>query len=61
LRRLVVYLGHNGIRDALLVLHPERKRALRALRLTAPDPVVLPHTDVEGWLSQRAPQIHRIG
>ena len=61
LRRLVVYLGHNGIRDALFVLHPERKRALRALRLTAPDPVALPHTDIEGWLSQRAPQIHRIG
>jgi predicted nucleotidyltransferase len=61
LRRLVVYLGHHGIRDALFVLHPERKRPLRALRLTLPDPVALPHTDIEGWLSQRGPQIHRIG
>jgi hypothetical protein len=61
LRRLVIYLGHNGIGDALFVLHPERKRPLRALRLTAPDPAALPHSDIEGWLSQRAPQIHRIG
>jgi predicted nucleotidyltransferase len=61
LRRLVIYLGHNGIRDALFVLHPERKRPLRALRLAADDPAALPHSDMEGWLSQRAPQIHRIG
>jgi predicted nucleotidyltransferase len=61
LRRLVVYLGHNGLCDALFVLHPERKRPLRALRLTAPDPEALPHTDIEGWLSRRAPQVHRIG
>jgi predicted nucleotidyltransferase len=61
LRRLVAYLGHNGIRDALFVLRPERRRPLRALRLTASDPAALPYSDIEGWLSQRAPQIHRIG
>jgi hypothetical protein len=61
LRRPVVYLGYHGIRDALFVLHPERKRPLRALRLVADDPAALPHNDIEGWLSQRAPQIHRIG
>lgn len=61
LKRLVVYLGHNGIRDALFVLHPERKRPLRGLRLAADDPAALPHNDIEVWVSQRAPQIHRIG
>lgn len=61
LRRLIAYLGHNGIRDALFLVRPERKRPLRALRISAPDPAGLPFTDIEGWLSQRAPQIHRIG
>jgi len=61
LRRLVAYLGHNGIPDALFVLRPERKRPMRALRLTASDPAALPVSDIEGWLSRRAPQIHRIG
>jgi hypothetical protein len=61
LRRLVAYLGHNGIPDALFVLRPERRRPLRALRLTASDPTALPTRDIEGWLSGRAPQIHRIG
>jgi hypothetical protein len=61
LRHLVVYLGHKRIPNGLFVLHPERKRPLRALRLTAPDPAALPTGDIEGWLSQRAPQIHRIG
>jgi hypothetical protein len=53
--------SHNGIRDALFVLHRERKRPLRALRLTARDPAALPHSDIEGWLSRRATQIDRIG
>jgi hypothetical protein len=61
LRDLLVYLGYNGIADGLFVLHPQRKRPLRALRLTAPDPAALPIDDIEGWLSHRAPQIHRIG
>jgi hypothetical protein len=61
LRRLVAYLGYNGVRDALFVIRPERKRSLRALRITVPDPAALPFSDIEGWLSQRAPQIHRIG
>jgi hypothetical protein len=61
LRDLLVYLGYKGIADALFVLHPERKRPLRALGITAPDPAALPASDIEGWLSQRAPQIHRIG
>jgi hypothetical protein len=29
--------------------------------VTASDAAALPTTDLEGWLSQRAPQIHRIG
>jgi hypothetical protein len=29
--------------------------------MTAPDAAALPVTDLEGWLSARAPQIHRIG
>jgi hypothetical protein len=61
LRDLVVYLGDNRFADGLFVLHPERKRPLRALRLHTPDPAALPFSDIEGWLSQRAPQIHRIG
>lgn len=61
LRRLIAYLGYNGVRDALFVIRPERKRSLRALRITAPDPAALPFSDIEGWLSRRAPQIHRIG
>jgi hypothetical protein len=61
LRDLLVYLGYKGIADGLFVLRPERKRALRALLLTAPDPAALPTSDIEGWLSHRAPQIHRIG
>jgi hypothetical protein len=61
LRHLVAYLGHNDVRDALFVLRPERKRPLRAVRITAADPTALPFSDIEGWLSQRAPQIHRIG
>jgi len=61
LRRLVIYLGYHGITNGLFVLRPERKRPLRALRVTAPDAAALPTTDLEGWLSQRAPQIHRIG
>jgi predicted nucleotidyltransferase len=61
LRDLVVYLGHHGVVDSLFVLHPERKRPLRALRMTTPDPAALPTRDIEGWLSQRAPHIHRIG
>jgi len=61
LRDLVVYLGYKSIADGLFVLHPERKRPLRALRLNAPDPSALPTSDIEGWLSHRAPQIHRIG
>jgi hypothetical protein len=61
LRLLVVYLGHNRVCDALFVLHPQRKRPLRALRITASDPSALPYSDIDGWLSQRAPQIHRIG
>jgi predicted nucleotidyltransferase len=61
LRRLVVYLGHNGIPDALFVLRPERRRPLRALRLAVHDPAELPNTDIEAWLARRAPQIHRIG
>jgi hypothetical protein len=59
LRRLVAYLGHNQVSDALLVLHPERKRPLRALRITASNASALPYSDIDGWLSQRAPQIHR--
>jgi hypothetical protein len=31
LRRLVIYLGYNGITNGLFVLRPERKRPLRAL------------------------------
>jgi hypothetical protein len=61
LRDLVVYLGYNGVANGLFVLRPERKRPLRALRLTAPDPTALPTSDIEGWLSERAPHIHRIG
>lgn len=61
LRRLVSFLGYYGIANGLFVLHPQRKRPLRALQLTAPDPAALPSSDLEGWLSQRAPQIHRIG
>ena len=60
-RRLVIYLGYHGITNGLFVLHPERKRPLRALRMTAPDAAALPTTDLDGRLSQRAPQIHRIG
>jgi hypothetical protein len=54
LRDLIVYLGYNGIADGLFVLHPQRRRPMRALRLTVPDPAALPISDVEGWLSQRA-------
>lgn len=61
LRDFVVYLGYKRIANGLFVLHPERKRPLRALRLTAPDPAALPTSDIEGWLSHRAPQVHRIG
>jgi hypothetical protein len=61
LPRLVIYLGYNGITNGLFVLRPERKRPLRALRMTAPDAAALPTTDLDGWLSQRAPEIHRIG
>jgi hypothetical protein len=61
LRRLVIYLGYNQISNGLFVLRPERKRALRAMRMTAPDTTALPTDDLDGWLSQRAPQIHRIG
>jgi hypothetical protein len=61
LRRLVIYLGYNEISNGLFVLHPQRKRPLRALQMTAPDASVLPTDDLDGWLSQRAPQIHRIG
>jgi hypothetical protein len=59
-RDLVVYLGYNRIPDGLFVLRPERKRPLRALRLTALDPAALPTSDIEDWLSRRAPQIHRL-
>jgi hypothetical protein len=61
LRRLIAYMGYNRVRDGLFVLRPERKRPLRALRLRAPDAGALPHSDIEGWLSERAPHIHRIG
>jgi hypothetical protein len=61
LRRLVTYLGYNEISNGLFILHPERRRPLRALRVTAPDATALPTDDLDGWLSQRAPQIHRIG
>lgn len=61
LRRLVIYLGANSITKGLFVLRPERKRPLRALQMTAPNTAALPTTDLDGWLSQRAPQIHRIG
>ncbi|MDP9347517.1 MAG: hypothetical protein M3P44_17750 [Actinomycetota bacterium] len=61
LRRLVIYLGYNEISNGLFVLRPERKRPLRALRMAAPDTTALPTDDLDGWLSQRAPQIHRIG
>lgn len=61
LRDLVVYLGYKRIPNGLFVLRPERRRPLRALRLRVPDPAALPATDIGGWLSQRAPQIHRIG
>jgi hypothetical protein len=60
LRDLVIYLRYNEIADGLFVLRPERKRPLRAMRIRAPNPAALPG-DLEGWLSQRAPQIHRIG
>jgi predicted nucleotidyltransferase len=60
-RAFVVYLGYNAISDGLFVLHPERKRPLRAMRLIAPDPTALPADDIDGWLSKRAPQINRIG
>ncbi len=40
------------------LLHPQRKQPLRALQLTVPDPAALPSSDLEGWVSQRAPQIH---
>jgi hypothetical protein len=52
--RWAVYLGYDHVRDGLFVLRPERKRPLRTLRLTAPDPAALPAIDIEGWLSQRA-------
>jgi hypothetical protein len=29
--------------------------------MTAPDTTALPTDDLDGWLSQGAPQIHRIG
>jgi hypothetical protein len=45
----------------LFVLHPQRKRPLRALRITASGPSALPYSDIDGWLSQCAPRIHRIG
>jgi hypothetical protein len=61
LRDLVIYLGHNRITDALFILRPERKRPLRALRMTAPDPAALPTDDLAGWVSERAPHIRRIG
>jgi hypothetical protein len=32
------------------VLHPQRKRPLRALRITASDPSALPYSDRSGWL-----------
>jgi predicted nucleotidyltransferase len=60
LRDLIAYLAYNRIARGLFVLHPERKRPLRGLRLAAPNPGALPD-DIEGWVSDRAPQIHRIG
>jgi hypothetical protein len=61
LRDLVIYLRSNEIADGLFMLRPERKRPLRAMRIRAPNPAALPPGDLEGWLSQRAPQIHPIG
>jgi hypothetical protein len=61
LRDLVAYLGCKHVADAIFVLHPERKRVMRALRLAVPDPAALPTSDLEGWLSRHAPHIHRIG
>jgi hypothetical protein len=37
LRRLMIYLGNHRITNGLFVLRPDRKRPLRALRMTAPD------------------------
>jgi hypothetical protein len=54
LRQLVIYLGYHAITNGLFVLRPERKRPLRALRMTAPDASALPTTDLDSWLSQRA-------
>jgi hypothetical protein len=61
LRLLVTELGRRRIRDAIFVLHPERKRPLRALRLHVPDPAALPFENLDEWLAERAPQINQIG
>jgi hypothetical protein len=61
LQELVIYPGHNKITNALFILRSQRKGPLRALRMTAPDPAALPTDDIDGWLPQRAPHIHRIG
>ncbi len=61
LPRLVTDLGYHRIANGLFVLHPERKRPLRAIQLAVADPSALPSSDLEGWLSKRAPHIHRIG
>jgi hypothetical protein len=62
LSSLVQHMRHPDVGDALYAIRPDRKRPLRALHIQAADPGALAGIgDIDFWLSQNAPHIHRIG